>query len=91
MDAFNMFILTMTVLISSATAGWQVGVLNTDSFIASDGYTCGYAECRKNGPGPRLFHIQCKKQDQTPYECVYKGQPHGCNYYNSGHQSQYYA
>ena len=82
--------LTILALISSVSATWNTAVLAKDSFTASDGYTCGYAECNKPRGGPRLFHIQCKKGDSF-YECIYKGQPHDCGWYNNqGNAAKYY-
>ena len=92
MDRFyiSIVILAMMCFISFNTAfGWQRGLTGVYEYKPKDGYSCEWSECRKPGPGPRLFHVRCKKTSGVPYECVYKANPHCCKAYNKK-QEKYY-
>ena len=55
-----------------------------------DGANCVYTEKRKSGSGPRTLLIQCgATETKTAYECAYKGNPHGCRWYNKN-QARFY-
>lgn len=93
MDAFNLLLLATIGFISTTTeASWSKALSGTFTYPPKDGYACEWAECRKPGAGPRLFHIRCKKSQGSivqSYECVYKANPHCCKAYNKN-QEKYY-
>lgn len=55
-----------------------------------DGAKCKWVEGRKPGGGPREFRIYCTNPQGKHYDCVYKGNPHGCSWYNKGNQEKFY-
>lgn len=82
--AYVSAILALVFLCSpSHQMNWMPAISGNFPVNPNDGFTCSYKECRKPGPGPRLFQVRCQNGVNT-YGCIYRGNPHGLcgNTYN---------